>query len=192
MKKLLITIALLLFTFTTAQAQDKNEKEEEKVELHVKVKDGAKPDIYVDGKKFDFEVSLLDPTKIASMNVVKGKEALENYNAPNGVILITTTKTKGEESTSFIIKDVKKNEATLSLKKTEIRLRDKNAKDPLIIIDGKEVTKVELKKLKPEQIDAIEVIKDKLAKEKYGSDSGVIIVKTKKEVKDVKKSKVGK
>ena len=57
-----------------------------------------------------------------------------------------------------------------------------NGKDPLYIIDGKEVSKEKLVKTNPKNIESVTVLKDKNAIEKYGKKGkdGVIIIKTKK------------
>ena len=59
-----------------------------------------------------------------------------------------------------------------------------NGKDPLFVVDGKEVSKEEFKALglDPKKIDSITVLKDENAREKYGDKgkNGVIIIKTKK------------
>ncbi len=56
-----------------------------------------------------------------------------------------------------------------------------SSKQPLLIIDGKEVNYSELDKIDPEQVESIDVLKDKAAIEKYGEKgkSGVVMVKTK-------------
>ena len=55
--------------------------------------------------------------------------------------------------------------------------------NPLIIIDGKEVTDKEMKELGPDAIEKIEVLKGEKATEKYGDKGkdGVILITTKKE-----------
>ena len=56
----------------------------------------------------------------------------------------------------------------------------RNKKEPLIILNGKEVTKAEIKKFKPEDIESVTVLKE-TAVEKYGEKgkNGVVIIKTK-------------
>ena len=58
----------------------------------------------------------------------------------------------------------------------------KNKKEPLIILNGKEVTKAEIEKYKPEDIESVTVLNE-TAIEKYGEkgENGVIIIKTKSE-----------
>ena len=82
MKKILFTTLILCLSLSTVYAQEKDKKEEEKVKLNMKVKDGAEPDIYIDGKKFEFSIDLIDPDKIATMNVIKGQEAITKYWPP--------------------------------------------------------------------------------------------------------------
>lgn len=190
MKKILITTLLLVFSLSITHAQEKKVKEEQEVKLNVKVKDGAEPDVYVDGKKFEFSVDLIDPDKIATVNVMKGDEAMEIYNAPNGVILITTKeKAKERQTSTFIIENYKDDE---KVTETKIRIRSDQPTDPLIIIDGEQVSQAELKKLSPEDILTIDVIKDEKASKEYDSETGVIIIKTKKHSKEAKESKVEK
>jgi hypothetical protein len=61
MKKLIITTAAIFLSILLIQAQES--KNSQKENLHVELKEGAKPDIYVDGKKFDFSLDLLDKNK---------------------------------------------------------------------------------------------------------------------------------
>ena len=137
---------------------------------------GSNPDVYIDGKKYEYSIiDLLDTDKIESIDVLKGEKALKEYNAPNGVILI---KTKSE-------------------KEGQIKFRNSNgtvdgSDDPLVIIDGKVADKGMLEKLSPVDIESITVLKGENAlKSIYGSAvkeakknngsavSGVIIVTTK-------------
>lgn len=59
---------------------------------------------------------------------------------------------------------------------------DNDSDNALILIDGKEVDKSEMKKLNSEDIETIEVLKGDKAIEEYGdkAEDGVIIIKTKK------------
>jgi len=155
MKNLILLIALLNISFSNLLAQS---------ELKIELKD-AKPDIYIDGKKYDYEIlDLLDQTKIESVKIIKNGEAAEEFDSPNGVILITS--------------------------KRAIKINDKIDEDlesnaqidshPLVLIDGEVVEKDGLKKLSPDNIESMQVIKGAEAIEKYAAPNGVIIVKTKK------------
>ncbi|MDX6747378.1 hypothetical protein SHK09_11290 [Polaribacter sp. PL03] len=160
MKKLLFTTIVLLFSISIIQAQKTDSKKKDKQikeKLYVKLKDGAKPDVYVDGKRFDFPIELIDQSKIEAVFVVKGEQAKKEYNALNGVILIKTKKTKSLDN------------AVVS-----------NKKKPMIIINGVVSDKKTLDELKPNQIEKMEVLKGEQAIKKYNSPNGVIILTLKK------------
>ncbi len=157
----------MLLAFSLIQGQENKEKKDKnskKEELHIKLKDGAKPDVYVDGKKFDFPMELLDKNRIESVSVIKGDKALRDYNAANGVVLITT----------------KKNLVELDESKIKVKSTSEKSKTPMIVIDGKVSNKKSLEKLAPDDIERIEVVKDKQALKKYNAPNGAIIVTTKK------------
>ncbi|SDE98788.1 hypothetical protein SAMN04487992_10620 [Cellulophaga baltica] len=159
----MLTACVLLCSISLVTAQEiKMEKKDDqpKKQLHVKVKEGAEPDIYVDGKKFEFSMDLINNEMIASVAVVKGDKALKEYNAPNGVVLVTTHKNK---------------EANQS--KEGINFKNE---EPVILINGNVATKEMLDKLSPDAIEKIEIFKDEKAIEKYGAPNGAIIVTTKK------------
>ena len=161
MKHLILSTIIVFSGLTFASAQ-KNEESQKSSNLKVKVKEDAQPDIYVDGKKFDFPMGILDQTKIASLEVIKGEQAIKEYNAPNGVLLVTTKEN-----------DVQK------VKVIEAK-SGKSDKSPLIIIDGKKnADKAVLESLSPDDIDNIVIVKDGEAIEKYNAPNGVIIVTTK-------------
>lgn len=178
MKHIFLTVCIIFLSISVSQAQEtKNNKEKNQYQesLHIIVKDNVKPDIYINGKKIDFEIfKLLDAAKIESMDVIKNEKALKEYNAPNGVILI---KTKKETDSSMTIRGSN----SINTYKT--------SGSPKIIIDGKESSKENLEKLSPDDIDNIKIIKGKEAMEKYNSEPGVIIVKSNKEKIQIKKSK---
>ncbi|WP_439133010.1 hypothetical protein [Polaribacter sp.] len=162
MKKILFTIVIILCSFSVVQAQDEKSENEN---LLVQLQDGAKPKIIVDGKVFDFPIELIDQSKIASMFVVKGKEAIKKYDAPNGVILIVTKEADRFKFPKIQLKEDKK-------------LGAKNG--PKIIVDGKEVDKKILDKISPNTIEKMEIVKGKKAKDTYNAPNGVIIITTKK------------
>lgn len=109
------------------------------------------------------EMDKINPDDIESVNVLKGEQATRLYGekGKNGAVII---KPKGE--------------------KAVVTLREGMDKEnpPLIIIDGKRMPKdFNLSTLKPEEIESISVLKDKLAIEAYGEDgkNGVIIIRKK-------------
>ncbi len=170
MKNYILTVCAIFLSILLTQAQEKIEEEKtihQKVKLYVKLKDDAKPDIYVDGKKFNFRIELLDKDMIESFIIINGEKAIKKYNAPNGVILITTKKKNNLEDSNVKTKSNS----------------DKSWKIPNLIIDGKISDKESLKKINPNQIDKIEIFKGEKALKEYNAPNGVIIVITKKKGK---------
>ncbi|MFC0875855.1 hypothetical protein ACE01N_04635 [Saccharicrinis sp. FJH2] len=172
MKNLILTACLIILSVSILSAQDttavrKNLGEQEK--LQIKLKTDADPDFYIDGVKYDAKIfNLLDPNKIESVSVFKGEQALEKYNAPNGVVLITT-------------KLAAKTDSAKTAKNIKIKgYGNTDKKEPMIIIDGETSTQDALTKLNPDKIKSINVFKDKAAIKKYNAPEGVIIVETKK------------
>lgn len=166
MKNLVLTVCTLLLSFSLIQAQEDKEQTSKQDNLIIKVKDDAKPDIYVDGKKFDFSMDLLDPDKIESVTVLKGVEAMNKYGAKHGVVIITT-----------------RNKDPEKMPKIKVRGYDNTSGDaPMIIIDGEKSNQQALKKLSPDDIFSIKILKDAASTAKYGTESknGVIIITTKK------------
>ena len=167
MKKTMLTLFAILLAISLVQGQENQEKKEntsKREKLHVALKEGADPDIYVDGKKFDFPMELLDKNRIESVNVLTSDSALRDYNAKNGVVLITTKKNFVEPNESEV--------TTIG--------PAKERKTPMIIINGEKSSQDVLKKLSPDAIESIEVFKDEQALQKYNAPNGVIVVKTKK------------
>ena len=63
-------------------------------------KDPGAPDpvIYFDGNRYEGNLSTIDPNTIESITVLKDEAALRQYDAPGGVILITTKETAKDSS----------------------------------------------------------------------------------------------
>lgn len=174
MKKLILATVIIFCSISAMQSQKKEasktssakEKKVENTDLLIKLQDGAKPKIIVDGKVFDFPIELIDQSKIASVMVLKKEEALKKYDAPNGVVIIQTKEGKAAE-----------NIYTKVAEEGKVFSGDKS---PLVIIDGKVSDEKTFKKYKTEDIESIEVLKGKKAIEKYNAQNGVILIKTKK------------
>ena len=134
--------------------------------LQVELKDAPKPDIYIDGKKYDYAIfELLDQSKIESVNVIKDEQAMKEFNAQNGVIVITTKKSAQHPPT---------------IDKDEIKIKNGAGKDPVIIIDGEVSSRQVLSKMSPDDIKSIDILKGETAMALYNAPNGVIIIKTKK------------
>ena len=156
MKSLIIFTSLLFIVTTKIVAQD---------QLRLEVKEDLKPDIYIDGKKYGYEIfDLLDQSKIESVNIMKGEQAMKEYNAPHGVV---------------IIKSKKAAQQMLSIDDKEVKIID-NDKEPVIVINGTISTRESLSKLSPDDVESVEVLKGEKAMDQYNARNGVILVKTKK------------
>lgn len=160
MKKRIPTFFLLIFMSFIIVGQTKEAKSKENSNKN------NKPLIFVDGKKFNFPIEIIDPTTIATVHVVKGENAIKKYNAPNGVILIVTKVAKTFDY--YNLKTVENGKV-----KNDMLL-------PTIIIDGKESNQKELQKLTPDKIEKMKVLKGKEALKEHNALNGVIIITTKK------------
>ncbi len=172
MKNLLLSLCILLISCSGIQAQEKTESQNQnRKELKIRIKDASeegivKPDVYVDGKKFDFDYELIDPDKIESVKVVKGETAIKEYNAPHGVVLIHT-KNASDSNKPKVLAGGKK--STIS------------DEDPMIFINGKEVADRDtLNRMSPDDIESIAILKGEPALEEFNAPNGVILVTTKK------------
>ncbi|MBK7291446.1 MAG: TonB-dependent receptor plug domain-containing protein [Chitinophagaceae bacterium] len=123
--------------------------------IQIKNVNGKTPLIVIDGEIVSEEVmAKLDQETIESIDVLKDKSATALYGdkGKDGVLIIKT-KAKG--------------------------LKESN---PLVVLDGKIVTKTEMDNLSPHSIESINVLKGKNATDLYaekGKD-GVIIITSKK------------
>lgn len=105
----------------------------------------------------------LNPNIIERIDVLKNESAVDYYGdkAKNGVVIIMTK--SNPQSRTISLSD------NVSAASSE--------PDPVFIVDGKEVDSKVYIDLKPENIESINVVKDKTGKGK----TGVVIVKTQKE-----------
>ncbi len=130
---------------------------------------GDKKPLYViDGKiiETDKEFDGLKPEDIVSMNVLKGEKATNLYGtkAKDGVIVIETKKAKKYVTNQLTPPDIKL--------KTDFL--DENI---VYYLGDKEISKVQMEKIKPEDIATIDVKKD----EKGKNSTVIITLKKKKE-----------
>ena len=137
-------------------------------------REGGEPIFIVDGKVVSkATLEDVDSQDIESINVLKGKMATQAYGgkAKNGAVVMTT---KNASNVQIIDSDGK----TSSFAYT---ISDTDGEQPIYIIDGKVMTKGEMSDLNPNNIDNIEVIKDKKALKVYGAKgkNGAVIINTK-------------
>ena len=162
MKTILITTAYILLSFSIIQGQEKDKNKELIESIKFKFKEGTKPTVFVDGKRFEFNLDIIDKDQIKAVSVVKGEMAVKKYNSPNGVILITT-------------KEKEKNEKEDS----EVFLNSKN-RIPLVIIDGEVSDQKTLQNLNTNDIEKIKILKGEKALKEYNFKNSVILVTLKK------------
>ncbi len=189
--------------------KEANEEDLEDMDIHIEGKgfftgsDKDEPLYIIDGKESNAKaLKKLNPDNIASINVTKGKKAAEKYDekGKNGVIEITTKDEPlyiidGKESNAKALEKLKPNNiASINVikgKKATEKYDEKGKNgvieittkdEPLYIIDDKESNAKEaLKKLKPNNIISITVLKSEQAIKKYGAKgkNGVIEITTK-------------
>jgi TonB-dependent SusC/RagA subfamily outer membrane receptor len=148
-----------------------------KVEIVSKLSDTTNPIYYVDGKEIsNKEMKKIPADNIYSINVLKDKSAEKKYGAKgkNGVIEIYTKNKM--ENTTFVNADGK----------TIFEVPD----NKLIIIDGKESPNSEFKKINPNDIESVTILKGENAVKIYGlkAKNGVIRIMTKKGIENINKN----
>ena len=155
------------FTFSTGDNEDSE----------IIFEESDEPIFILNGKKVEKSIfEDVDSEEIESVFVLKGKKAVEKFGSEgkNGAIVMTKRGSKRlfSESEDEVILN-SKNRFTL----------ETDGKEPLYILDGKVIDKDEMHTINPNQIDNIEVLKDKSAVKLYGKkgENGVIVINTIKE-----------
>ncbi|WP_257669021.1 M56 family metallopeptidase [Parapedobacter tibetensis] len=175
---------------------DTSRKDTAKINLR-----GDRQPLYIlDGKPLEpgFDLKSLNPKNIERVDVFKDSSATTGYGAKgiNGVVVITTKTANKEGNVGLYGIDnadnilvVEGSSITVDSANT-LRVRDSSGvvmsansdfNGALIVIDGKETTAAAIKKLSPNEIEAINVLKGEAAAGKYGAKSakGVIEIMTK-------------
>jgi TonB-dependent SusC/RagA subfamily outer membrane receptor len=165
--------------------------------LNGSVTGGNDPLFVVDGEEMpngDGVLKTIDPNDIESINVLKDRSAEEKYGVKgrNGVIIINTKKAN-KTPIQVEIRQVKPKD-TLPARPTTMTIRINDNVRPhgeglgsfpgLIVLDGEIHDSVSIRKvnLNPDDIKSVEIFKDKMAEELYGTrgKQGVIKITTKK------------
>jgi hypothetical protein len=166
-------------TKTVAQLDDKNN-----IQSILKQDINNQPLIIVDGiqKKSSFRVEDLPTDQIKEVNVLKGKLAQDKYGekGKNGVVEISTKEKNGEneiEPQQIIV-------VGYGTKKDKVvnGFSSLDGTKPLIVVDGKtKDSNFNIEDIPKEQIKKIDVLKGKIAEDKYGEKgkNGVIEIETK-------------
>lgn len=132
-------------------------------------------------------LSKLNSNDIDSMEVLKGKKATKQYGnkGKNGVILIKTKKGKNKKSNILENQVEEKQPQKIGLRMQNLCDYLKNS-NHLLVIDGETIDEDKsneaLKKLKPNEITSIDILKGESAKIIYGErgNNGVVIISTSK------------
>ena len=145
----------------------------------------TQPLILVDGETYEGDVNDIDPKAIESIDVLKGKAATEKYGSKgkDGVVLIAL---KEGQKVRLKVRSAA-NVATVT---DSAERREKQVftvypgKQPLLFIDGEEVSSDALNSLDPNTITNVSILKDEAAKALHGKRgaNGVVLITTK--VKD--------
>lgn len=181
MKKTILIICLVFISSLMIQAQENEVIVKKDKKINVRVKTGEKAVVIIDGKKHDASIlELLDNDKIKSISVLKGKEAMEKYDNENAIIVTSKEVYRGVKAS------IKDGEMILSISNAT---KEANFGSPVIIIDGKIVDNDVIHTILPASIYSISVLKDKESKDKYDTETGVILITTKKKAKKDKKEK---
>lgn len=139
--------------------------------------------IYVlDGEEItSAEMNAVDPGTIKELNVLKDANATASYGerGKNGVILITskTAEEQKEGKGTSIINQKMGSDQIIELKSNLKTI-------PLFFVNGSAITEAEMKVLKPNDIESINVLKGENAIKKYGDKGkdGVVEITMKKPV----------
>ncbi len=128
--------------------------------------------VIIDGKEASAEkMQELNPSDIASVNVLKGEKAVVAYGerGREGAIIITTKTGKGDEPTRLVISS------------SEEGISEADMDKLLLIVDGQEVSLSQMQAIDPQTISSIKVLKGDKAESLYGEKgkSGVIIITSK-------------
>lgn len=185
-----LLITALTFVFSATQAQVKTgagtlqEAEGSQPIRVISTSSGQDTIVYmVDGKRIQSSgMKTIDPNTIDNIEVVKGTRAttISGNQDTKGVILITT-KEGAESEKASSLQERKNFTETIDPSENILVLKGTDYENALILLNGQEVTYDELKKLEPEQIKEMEVLKGESARKAYGEKGaqGVIKITTK-------------
>src|SRR5690606_37262346 len=146
------------------------------------------PLMILDGKELEkgFDIKNIDANTIDRIEVFKDSSATTMYGnrGAHGAVLITTKAKARSDATKWDTTDIREIRVVGYGEKDAAKdtsVSDDDFNGALCIIDGKESTSAALRKLSPDDIEAIRVWKGADAKDKFGDkgSKGVIEVTTK-------------
>ena len=146
------------------------------------INESDEPIFIINGKKVEksfFED--VDSDDIQSVFILKGEKALEKYGdeGKNGVILMTK---KG--SNNLFIESKNDANGNVFIESKNEFIIETDGDEPLYILDGNVINKNKMKDINPNEIENVEILKDKSAVTLYGEkgEHGVIVINTKKNI----------
>ena len=115
-----------------------------------------------------------DTTKLKNIEII---EIDEDDHGTHKMILKSVSESKDNRNVTILETDI-----NASNNDEKVIFHTKSGKDPLFILDGKEISKEKMESISPEEIESINVLKGENAIKKYGEKGkdGVIIINTKK------------
>lgn len=185
---LFIISLCLVFSSTQAQvktdASSHQETERSQSTQILSTSSGQDTIVYlVDGKQIkSSEMKTIDPNTIDNIEVVKGAGAksISGRQDTKGAILITTKEGKQSEKASSPEKGLQERKPSAeSIEPNEniLVVEGTGYENALIILNGQEVAYDKLKKLEPEQIKGMEVLKGESARKAYGEKGAQGVLK---------------
>ena len=149
--------------------------------------------IVIDGHPVHWlQIKDLNPNDIKAINMLKGEKASEfGFAGKNGVVLIQT-KFAASQPTSTILPSPATDDL-VSVVGTNGAIVNSNGKNPLYVINGIPIKKNEsnpVQNINPNDIERIEILKNKSAISLYGKEGedGVVFITTKSVTKSTDKS----
>ncbi len=156
------------------------------------------PLIIMDGKKIDNNVlSVIDPNKIATIDVLKNESATALYGeeGKNGVILVRTKAVdfmgfgakvtviphSNNERVEVAIPSVDSAQSLSFSSSNKLRINNGNGPQPIWIVDGEPAEITAMENMDPKNIQSVSVLKGEKAIKKYGDKAvnGVVEITTK-------------
>jgi len=160
----------------------------ESSKIKINAGESARPYVVLDGKPIsEADMNAISPETIESVHVLKGKQATDKYgkHGENGVIEITikavTTSTKSNQELKPEMVDAQSPFNQYKRTYTRPSLNFQDGKVPLILVNGKEMSLYELKKIDPNAIELIEISKDENKIRSYGAKAkyGILTIQAK-------------
>jgi bla regulator protein blaR1 len=170
MKKLLFAFICATLTLTNLSAQEVKTDSVSRVIFKIPKQ---KPIYFLNGNRVEdsWDFNSIEPSDIEEVEIINDEQAKKLYGdkGVNGVVLITTKTKKSKQSES--------NDGSIKLN----NVSQTSTSSSLFILDDVEISSDKLSSIKSEDIESINVLKEKSALESYGEKgkNGVVIITSK-------------